>query len=87
MEAHRRGSAPATRVNAFLDAYIVGVELAGRLGKAVGTRHYSAGLHSTATLGTIAAAGAACRLLSLSAAQTQTALGLAATPDLPRAAR
>lgn len=72
-------STPATRVNAFLDAYIVGVELAGRMGKAVGTRHYSAGLHSTATLGTIAAAGAACRLLSLSAAQTQTALGLAAT--------
>lgn len=66
-------------VTAFLDAYVVGVELAGRLGKAIGTRHYSAGFHSTATLGTLAAAGAACRLLALSAAETQTALGLAAT--------
>ncbi|MBP2157274.1 MmgE/PrpD family protein [Erwinia rhapontici] len=63
----------------FLDAYIVGVELAGRLGKAIGTRHYSAGFHSTATLGTIAAAGAACRLLALSQEETQVALGLAAT--------
>ena len=63
----------------FLDAYIVGVELAGRLGKAIGTRHYSAGVHSTATLGTIAAAGAACRLMALSQADTQVALGLAAT--------
>lgn len=63
----------------LLDAYIVGVELAGRLGKAIGTRHYSAGFHSTATLGTIAAAGAACRLLGLSAAETQMAIGLATT--------
>lgn len=63
----------------FLDAYIVGVELAGRLGKAIGTRHYSAGFHSTATLGTVAAAGAACRLLALSTAETEVAIGLAAT--------
>lgn len=71
-----RGSVSA---DGFLDAYIVGVELAGRLGKAIGTRHYSAGFHSTATLGTIAAAGAACRLLALSQEETQVALGLAAT--------
>lgn len=71
-----RGSVSA---NGLLDAYIVGVELAGRLGKAIGTRHYSAGFHSTATLGTIAATGAACRLLALSPTETQVALGLAAT--------
>lgn len=71
--------APAVGVQAFLDAYIVGVELAGRLGKAIGTRHYSAGFHSTATLGTVAATGAACRLLNLTLSQTQIALGLAAT--------
>lgn len=63
----------------FLDAYVVGVELAGRMGNAIGTRHYSAGFHSTATLGTIAASGAACRLLALSETETQIALGLAAT--------
>lgn len=64
---------------AFLDAYVIGVELSGRLGKAIGTRHYAAGLHSTATLGVIAATGAACRLLRLDRSQTQIALGLAAT--------
>lgn len=70
---------PPMAVEAFLDAYIVGVELAGRLGKAIGTRHYAAGLHSTATLGVIAATGAACRLLRLTQEQSEVALGLAAT--------
>ncbi|WP_431522652.1 MmgE/PrpD family protein [Rosenbergiella epipactidis] len=63
----------------FLDAYIVGVEVAGRLGRAIGTRHYSMGLHSTATLGPLAATAACCRWLALSLEQTQIALGLAAT--------
>lgn len=70
---------PNIGVEAFLDAYITGVELAGRLGMAIGTRHYSAGFHSTATLGTVAATAAACRLLNLSTRTTQVALGLAAT--------
>lgn len=70
---------PEVGVDTFLDAYIVGVELAGRLGKAIGTRHYSAGFHSTATLGTLAATGAVCRLLKLTERSTQIALGLAAT--------
>ncbi len=72
-------SSPAVGISAFLDAYVVGVELAGRLGKAIGTRHYSVGFHSTATLGTLAATGAACRLLNLNVRSTQIALGLAAT--------
>lgn len=71
--------APWVTADAFLDAYIVGVELAGRLGKAIGTRHYAAGLHSTATLGVVAATGAACRLLRLPLAHSEVALGLAAT--------
>ncbi len=66
-------------LNDFLDAYIIGVEVAGRLGRAVGTRHYSMGLHSTATLGPLAATAACCRWLKLSRQQTQVALGLAAT--------
>ncbi len=72
-------SLPRLDRDAFLDAYVIGVELCGRLGKAIGTRHYAAGLHSTATLGVIAATGAACRLLQLSVEHTQVALGLAAT--------
>ncbi|WP_028694033.1 MmgE/PrpD family protein [Pseudomonas cremoricolorata] len=71
--------ADVARHERFLDAYVIGVELAGRLGKAIGTRHYAVGLHSTATLGVIAATGAACHLLQLSAQHTQIALGLAAT--------
>ncbi len=73
------GRYPGQASDDFLDAYVVGVELAGRLGKAIGTRHYAAGLHSTATLGGIAAAGAACRLLRLPLEQTEVAIGLAAT--------
>lgn len=72
-------SRPHLAVEDFLDAYVVGVELAGRLGKAIGTRHYAAGLHSTATLGVIAATGAACRLLRLTPDQSEIALGLSAT--------
>lgn len=65
--------------NAFLIAYAVGVEVAGRLGLASGSRHYSLGYHSTATLGAIAAAAAAARVLGASVEQTGNTLGLAAT--------
>ncbi len=65
--------------DAFLDAYIIGVETAGRLGLAAGGYHYKAGYHSTATLGTIAAAAAAARLVNASVEQTANILGIAAT--------
>ncbi|MCL2894067.1 MmgE/PrpD family protein [Brenneria tiliae] len=70
---------PAITEEAFLTAYVIGVEAAGRIGLASGSRHYSLGYHSTATLGTIAAAAAAARLAGASAAQTRNILGLAAT--------
>lgn len=63
----------------FLDAYIIGVETAGRLGLAAGSYHYKAGYHSTATLGTIAAAAATARLINASVEQTANILGIAAT--------
>jgi len=63
----------------FLDAYIIGVETAGRLGLAAGPQHYKAGYHSTATLGSIAAAAAAARLVGASVSQTANILGIAAT--------
>ncbi|AIA72520.1 MmgE/PrpD family protein [Pectobacterium atrosepticum] len=65
--------------DAFLTAYVIGVEAAGRIGLACGPRHYSLGYHNTATLGAIAAAAAAARLAGASVEQTQTILGLAAT--------
>ena len=44
---------------ALLDAYVVGFELEGRLGRAMNPRHYQRGWHCTSTLGTIGAAAAA----------------------------
>lgn len=70
---------PQLSGEAFLDAYIIGVETAGRLGLAAGAYHYKAGYHSTATLGTIAAAAAAARLVNASIEQTANILGIAAT--------
>ncbi|GGF43291.1 hypothetical protein GCM10011611_57170 [Aliidongia dinghuensis] len=72
---------PRTNASAtdFLAAYLVGLETMARLGLALGSRHYELGFHSTATLGTIAAAAAAARLLGLGEQRIAVALGLAAT--------
>ena len=64
---------------ALLDAYVVGFELEGRLGRAMNPRHYERGWHCTATLGTIGAAAAASRLLGLDAAATEHAVAIAAS--------
>jgi 2-methylcitrate dehydratase PrpD len=64
---------------ALLDAYIVGFEVEGRLGRAMNPRHYQRGWHCTSTLGTIGAAAAAARLLGLDAAATGHALSIAAS--------
>lgn len=63
----------------FLDAYVIGVEAAGRLGLAAGPRHYTLGFHSTATLGTIAAAAACARFVGAGTRDTAVILGIAAT--------
>ena len=60
----------------LLAAYAVGTEIIMRLGEALTLDHYARGFHSTATLGTIGAAGAVSRLLHLSRAQTAHALAL-----------
>jgi 2-methylcitrate dehydratase PrpD len=64
---------------ALLDAYVVGFELEGRLGRTMNPRHYQRGWHCTSTLGTIGAAAAAARLLGLDAAATGHALAIAAS--------
>ena len=63
-----------------LGAYCVGfqVESAVADGMSIGA-HYARGWHSTATIGTLGAAAAACRLLALDVAQTRHALGIAAS--------
>jgi 2-methylcitrate dehydratase PrpD len=64
----------------LLDAYVVGFEVGCRLGMVMNPRHYHArGWHCTSSIGTLAAAAAAARVLGLPAAATAHALGIAAS--------
>jgi len=63
----------------LLDAYVVGFEIEGRLGRAMNPRHYQRGWHCTSTLGTIGAAAAASRVLGLDATAAGHALAIAAS--------
>jgi 2-methylcitrate dehydratase PrpD len=63
----------------FLDAALIGMETACRIGRWLGMGHYNYGFHQTATAGCFGAAAAAGRLLKLDAQRMSHALGLAAT--------
>ncbi len=73
-------SALADRIEAkpaeCLEAILMGVELAVRMGSWLGRPHYLAGFHMTATAGSFGAAMAAARLLGLSGAQIRQTLGI-----------
>jgi 2-methylcitrate dehydratase PrpD len=69
---------PVTGVD-FLHAFILGVEVECRIGKAVYPAHYDAGYHITGTAGIFGAAAASGKLLGLSEQQMIWALGTAAT--------
>lgn len=62
-----------------LAAFALGLEVAGKLGRAVGQRHYLRGWHTTATIGALSATAVAARLWKLDAGMLQTAWGLAAS--------
>ncbi|MFO1327845.1 MAG: MmgE/PrpD family protein [Rubrivivax sp.] len=64
---------------AFLDAALVGLETACRVGRWLGMSHYQHGFHQTATSGSFGAAAACARLLGLDEERTAHALGIAAT--------
>jgi len=64
---------------AALEAFAIGVEIAGILGKAVGAGHYVRGWHTTSTIGVFSATAAAARLLGLTVEQLQNAWGIAAS--------
>jgi len=64
---------------AFLAAYIAGVEVETKIGRAVNFHHYEKGWHPTATLGTFGSAAACSHLIGLTPEQTAIALGLAAS--------
>jgi 2-methylcitrate dehydratase PrpD len=63
----------------FLCAFVAGYETACRVAAAVGPLSYLRGFHHTGTIGTLGAAAACSRLLSLDAGRTTLALALAAT--------
>jgi len=64
---------------AVLAALSVGLEVGGKLGRALGDAHYLRGWHSTATTGVFASTAVAGRLLGLDAARMARAFGLAAS--------
>ena len=64
---------------AFLEASLIGMEAATRIGAWLGHQHHFVGFHSTATAGAFGAALASARLLNLDVRAAGNALGLVAT--------
>ena len=64
---------------ALLHAFVLAVDIECRLGNAVQPDHYAHGWHITSTCGVFGAAAGCAKLLGLNAAQTWTALGIAAS--------
>jgi 2-methylcitrate dehydratase PrpD len=64
---------------AFLTAYVAGVECESKIGRAVNFHHYEKGWHPTATLGTFGSAAACGHLLGLDAERLANALAIAAS--------
>jgi 2-methylcitrate dehydratase PrpD len=63
----------------LVTAYVLGLEVAGRVGRSLGPSHALQGFHSTSTLGVLGAAAACARLLGLEPPQVAAALGVAAS--------
>ena len=63
----------------LVTAYILGLEVFGKLGHALNTAHYNRGWHATATFGTLAAVVAAGRVLRLDETRMTMAIGIAAS--------
>jgi 2-methylcitrate dehydratase PrpD len=63
----------------LITAFVVGVEIESKLGRAINPAHYEVGWHSTATCGVFGAAAATAKLLRLSTEQTVHAMAIAAS--------
>jgi 2-methylcitrate dehydratase PrpD len=64
---------------ALMDAFVIGIEAACKVGNAISPEHYACGWHVTSTCGVIGAAAASARLLKLDAAQAAYAIGMASS--------
>ncbi len=62
-----------------IDALVLGIDVACRVGNAMYPEHYDRGWHITGSTGTLGAAAACARLLKLDTQQTAMALGIAAS--------
>ena len=62
-----------------IDALVLGIDVACRVGNAMYPEHYDRGWHITGSTGTLGAAAACARLLKLDAQKTAMALGIAAS--------
>jgi 2-methylcitrate dehydratase PrpD len=64
---------------ALLEAYVIGVEVGGKIGLAITVGHYHRGFHGTGTLAIFAALGALAKHYGLDVATTRTAFGIASS--------
>ena len=64
---------------ALIDALVLGIDVACRIGNAMYPDHYDRGWHITGSTGMLGAAAGCARLLGLDAARTAMALGIAAS--------
>jgi 2-methylcitrate dehydratase PrpD len=62
-----------------IEAYIIGIEVLGKIASGIGVEHYFRGFHPTATLGPLGATAAAAKLLNLDVNAICCALGIAAS--------
>jgi 2-methylcitrate dehydratase PrpD len=63
----------------LIDALVLGIDVACRVGNAMYPDHYDRGWHITGSTGMLGAAAGCARMLGLNADQTQMALGIAAS--------
>lgn len=66
----------------LVDALVLGIDVACRLGNLVYPEHYDRGWHITGTAGVLGAAAGCARLLKLDVQKTQMALGIAASQPI-----
>ncbi|MFT6583239.1 MAG: 2-methylcitrate dehydratase PrpD, partial [Alphaproteobacteria bacterium] len=61
----------------FIEAYIIGVEVGGKIGLGITNEHYQRGYHATGTLALFSGLAALSRLYALDAPTIQQAMGIA----------
>jgi 2-methylcitrate dehydratase PrpD len=64
---------------ALMEAYVIGVEVGGKIGLAITVGHYHRGFHGTGTLAIFSALGALAKRYHLDVVTTRTAFGIASS--------